>query len=183
MIIGVERFPTFHFVLLEFSAISMYYFNNKYNRNYHNKIKEKKEYVVYVNQNWTVNFFIHWLLLHLTNTGIFAKTQSTSLLNNYVQMQPLGGWYQNIAKIFSNVQRNIKVKIPLLLFKSKVKNRLSTVNCIPRCVFFKSRAHYVSFPLALSPTRNCIPGICLKKNSSLQLLCFFKTLYEMPFAS
>ena len=69
----------------------MYYFNNKYNRNYHNKIKEKKEYVVYVNQNWTVNFFIHWLLLHLTNTGIFAKTQSTSLLNNYVQMQPLGG--------------------------------------------------------------------------------------------
>ena len=67
--------------------------------------------------------------------------------------------------------------------KSKVKNRLSTVNCIPRCVFFKSRAHYVSFPLALSPTRNCIPGICLKKNSSLQLLCFFKTLYEMPFAS
>lgn len=50
-----------------------------------------KEYVVHVKQNWTANFFTHWLLLHLTHTGIFEKTQSTLLLNNYVQMQPLGG--------------------------------------------------------------------------------------------
>lgn len=136
MIIGVERFPTFHFILLEFSAISMYYFNNKYNRNYHNKIKREEKVCCTYQPKLDSEFFYPRLLLYLTNTGIFEKTQRISLLNNYMQIQPLGGDTKILPKIFSNVQRNIKVKIPLLLFKSKVKNRLSTINCIPRCVFF-----------------------------------------------